>query len=175
MLGLVTNVFNLFSNISLSYSMWPMVLTAYNLPPWLCMKDLYFMLTLLIPGSQAPGKDLNVFLRPLIDELKDLWVAGVKTWDAIDNSVFTMCVALLWTDNDFPARSSRFGWRGQSYKAYLTCNEDAPSLHIRDKNVFFDHRRFLPMTHPMRQNRKFNGKAEKRPPRRRWTTEDILR
>ena len=31
------------------------------------------------------------------------------------------------------------------------------------------------MTHPMRQSRKFNGKAEKRPPPRRWTTEDILR
>ena len=31
------------------------------------------------------------------------------------------------------------------------------------------------MTHPMRQSRKFNGKPEKRPPPRRWTTEDKLR
>ena len=38
-LGLVVNGFNPFGNMSLSYSMWLMVLTAYNLPPWLCMKD----------------------------------------------------------------------------------------------------------------------------------------
>ena len=46
--GLAANSFNPFGNMSLSYSMWPVVLTAYNLPPWLCMKDSYFMLTLLI-------------------------------------------------------------------------------------------------------------------------------
>ena len=38
-LGLVANGFNPFDNMSLSYSMWLVVLTAYNLPPWLCMKD----------------------------------------------------------------------------------------------------------------------------------------
>ena len=48
-------------------------------------------------------------------------------------------------------------------------------MRVRGKNVYFDHRRFLPMTHPMRQSRKFNGKVEKRPPPRRWTTKDILR
>ena len=32
-LGLVADGFNPFGNMSLSYSMWPMVLTAYNLPP----------------------------------------------------------------------------------------------------------------------------------------------
>ena len=32
------------------------------------------MLTLLIPGPQAPGKDMDVFLLPLIDELNQLWM-----------------------------------------------------------------------------------------------------
>ena len=40
------------------------------------MKDSYFMLTLLISSPQASGKDMDVFLRPMIDELKDLWVSG---------------------------------------------------------------------------------------------------
>ena len=31
------------------------------------------------------------------------------------------------------------------------------------------------MTHPMRQSRMFNGKAEKRPLPNRWNTKDILR
>ena len=86
-----------------------------------------------------------------------------------------MRVSLMWTVNNFPTLSSFSRWSGKGYKAYLTYNEDTPSLRIRGKNVYFRHRRFLHMTHPMRQSKKFNGKAEKRPPPKRWTTEDILR
>nr|GFA49824.1 hypothetical protein [Tanacetum cinerariifolium] len=54
--------FNPFGNLSQSYSMWPVILTTYNLPPWLCMKESYFMLTLLIPGPKSSGKDIDVYL-----------------------------------------------------------------------------------------------------------------
>nr|GEX07497.1 hypothetical protein [Tanacetum cinerariifolium] len=47
---------------------------TYNLPPWLCMKESSFMLTLLIHGPKSPSKDIDVYLRPLIDDLKVLWV-----------------------------------------------------------------------------------------------------
>ena len=40
------------------------------------------MISLLIPGPQEPGKDIDVYLRPLIDELKELWSDGVETFDA---------------------------------------------------------------------------------------------
>ena len=66
-LGLTTDGFNPFGNMSLPYSIWLMVLTAYNLPPWLCMKDSYVMLTLLILGPQALGKDMDLFLWSLIN------------------------------------------------------------------------------------------------------------
>ena len=138
------------------------------------MKDSYFILTLLILGPQTPGKDMNVFLRPLINELKDLWVLGLETRDTVDNSVFTMCAALLWLVNDFPTQNNLSGWSGR-YKAYLTYNEDTPSLRVKGKNIYFGRRRFFPITQSMKQNRKFKGKVEKRPPPRRWTTEDILR
>ncbi|KAH7860681.1 hypothetical protein Vadar_016693 [Vaccinium darrowii] len=36
-LGLATDVFNPFGNMSTSYSMWPVVVVPYNLPPWKCM------------------------------------------------------------------------------------------------------------------------------------------
>ena len=49
-LGSATDGFNLFDNMSLSHNMWPVVLTTYNLPLWLCMKPKNLMLTLLIPG-----------------------------------------------------------------------------------------------------------------------------
>ncbi|GJY52090.1 hypothetical protein Tco_0442937 [Tanacetum coccineum] len=46
-LGLAADGFNPFSNLSQDYSMWQVILTTYNLPPWLCMKESSFMLTLM--------------------------------------------------------------------------------------------------------------------------------
>ena len=82
--------------MSSSYSMWLVVLITYNLPSWICMKAKYLMLSILIPGPQSPDKDMDFFLRPLIDELNELWVHGLKTRDAAyENGVFRMHVALL--------------------------------------------------------------------------------
>nr|GEX93623.1 hypothetical protein [Tanacetum cinerariifolium] len=80
-LGLAADGFYPFDNLSQSYSMWPVILTTYNLPPWLCMKDSSFMLTLLIIRSISPGKDIDVYLRPLIDDLKDLWAKPEAIFD----------------------------------------------------------------------------------------------
>ena len=68
----------------------PVVLTAYNLSKWLCTKDLYKMLILLIPDPNAPGKDIDVFLRPLVDQLKELWDGGVVVCDAASKMLFQM-------------------------------------------------------------------------------------
>ncbi|KAF5476994.1 hypothetical protein F2P56_003676 [Juglans regia] len=59
-LGLASDGFNPFNNMSKPYSIWPVLLVPYNLPPWLCMKDPYTMLSLLIPGPKAPGNDIDV-------------------------------------------------------------------------------------------------------------------
>ena len=61
-LGLASYGFNPFGEMSLSYSMWPVVPTAYNLPPWLCMKKEYLMLTLLIPGPIS-HEDSEMYAR----------------------------------------------------------------------------------------------------------------
>ncbi|GKD98422.1 hypothetical protein Tco_1382319 [Tanacetum coccineum] len=109
-LGLAVDGFNPFGNLSQSYSMWLVILTTYNLPPWLCMKDSSLMLTLLIPGPKSPGKDIDVYLRPLIDDLKDLWaLKGVETIDVATGQTFNTKAMLLWTINAFPARSSLSG------------------------------------------------------------------
>ncbi|GKA30687.1 hypothetical protein Tco_0716992 [Tanacetum coccineum] len=42
---------------------------------------------------------------------------------------FNMRAMVLWTINDFPARSSLSGWSGQGYRACPTCNKDTPSVH----------------------------------------------
>lgn len=43
------------------------------------------------------------------------------------------CVLLIWTMNDFPARSMLSGWSGQGYKIRPTYNEDTHSKHVRGK------------------------------------------
>ncbi|GJQ95730.1 hypothetical protein Tco_0006869 [Tanacetum coccineum] len=57
--GLAADGFNPFDNLCQYYNMWPVILTTYNLPPWLCMKESSFMLTLLILGPKSPGKDID--------------------------------------------------------------------------------------------------------------------
>ncbi|KAI9170412.1 hypothetical protein LWI28_027501 [Acer negundo] len=71
-LGLASNGFNPFAIMSISHSTWPVVLMIYNLPPWICMKQLNFIMSLLIPRPSAPGNDIYVYLQPLIDKLKEL-------------------------------------------------------------------------------------------------------
>ena len=40
------------------------------------------MMSLLIPGPESPGKDFDVFMEPLVEELLQLWT-GVPTYDAL--------------------------------------------------------------------------------------------
>ncbi|GJU32802.1 hypothetical protein Tco_1176391 [Tanacetum coccineum] len=161
-LGLAADGFNPFGNLSQAYSMWPVILTTYNLPPWLCMKESSFMLTLLIPGPKSPGKDIDVYLRPLIEDLKVLWDRkGVETIDVASGQKFNMRAMVLCTINDFPARSSLSGWSGQGYKACPTCNEDTPSVRVLSKTAYVGHRRFLKKPHKWRSSREFNGQTDK--------------
>ena len=80
-LGLATDGFNPYGIMSSTYSTWPVILIPYNLPPWMCMKRSSFMLSLLIPGPTSPGNDIDVYLQPLVEELKELWDFGVKTFE----------------------------------------------------------------------------------------------
>ena len=45
---------------------------------------------MLILGPKSPGNNIDVYLQPLIDELKDLWLQGVETWDAKVKKNFTL-------------------------------------------------------------------------------------
>ena len=102
-LGLASDGFNPFRTMSISHSTWPVMLMTYNMPPWMCMKSEYSILSLLIPGPRSPGNDIDVYLQPLIDELKLLWNSGVETYDASRNKTFQMRATLMWTISDFPA------------------------------------------------------------------------
>ena len=84
---------------------------TYNLPQCLWMKQPYIFLPLLIPALKAPGNDINVFLEPLVDELKELWELGVQTYDTFKNETFNLHKALICTTNDFPVYGNLSGWK----------------------------------------------------------------
>ncbi|XP_070660442.1 uncharacterized protein [Malus domestica] len=76
-LGLASDGFNPFGKMRNDHSTWPVVLSVYNLPPWMCMKQPNLLLSLLILGPRSPGKEIDVYMHPLIDELNELWEDGV--------------------------------------------------------------------------------------------------
>jgi hypothetical protein len=80
-LGLLTDGFTPFSRSSTSYWCWPVFLMPYNLPPTKCMKEEVTFLALAIPGPKDSCTKINVFMQPLIEELKVLW-QGVEAYDA---------------------------------------------------------------------------------------------
>ena len=61
-LGLATNRFNLFDNLSTSYSIWPVMLIVYNVSPWKYMKELFIFMSLLILGPKVLGNEIDVYL-----------------------------------------------------------------------------------------------------------------
>jgi hypothetical protein len=80
-LGLCTDGFNPFRSFAAPYSYWPVILTVYNLPPGMCMRLEFMFLSMVIPGPSSPGRNIDVCLRPLIDELAQLWSSGALTYD----------------------------------------------------------------------------------------------
>ena len=71
-LGLASDGMNPFGNLSTNHSSWPILLMIYNLPPWLYIKQKYIMLCMMIVGPRQPGNDINVYLNPLIEDMRKL-------------------------------------------------------------------------------------------------------
>ena len=69
-LAVATDGFNPFGNFNSTYSMWPVLVTPLNLPPWKCVNPLNCFMSLLILGPTSLGKDFDVFLEPLIKRTK---------------------------------------------------------------------------------------------------------
>ena len=57
------------------------MLIPYNLPPWMCLKQPFWIMSMIIPGPTSLGNNIDVYLQPLIDELNQLWENGVETYD----------------------------------------------------------------------------------------------
>jgi hypothetical protein len=165
-LGLCTDGFNPFGSFAALYSCWPVILTVYNLPPGMCMRPEFMFLSTVIPGPSSPGWNIDVCLRPLIDELAQLWSSGTLTYDILRKQNFLMRAALMWTINDFLAYGMLSSWSTHEKLACPYCMENNKAFTLANRgkaSFFYCHRHFLPLNHRYRKNRKdfFVGRVEK--------------
>ncbi|CAL2256573.1 unnamed protein product [Prunus armeniaca] len=168
---------NPFGNMNLHYSIWPVLIYPYNLPPWMCMKEPYVFMTLHIPGPKGPCHDIDVYMRPLIDELRTLWEIGVETYDIYAKQNFHMRAALLWTINDYLAYAYMSGWStsGKLACPYCASNTSHCRLSHGSKTCYLGHRRFLPFDHVWRNQRsQFDNTREIRLAPKRPSGDDVI-
>ena len=76
----------------------------------------FIMMAVLIPGPKQPGNDIDVYLRPLVEELLLLWhEQGVQMWDEYKQEDFDLRALLFVTINDWPALSNLSGQSNMGY------------------------------------------------------------
>ena len=154
-IAMATDGFNPFGFGKSKYSCWPVFVIPLNLPPALCMKEENIFLSLVIPGPEHLGKNLNVFMRPLVDEMKKAW-AGVETYDSFSKRKFTMKVSYHNSIHDYPGLGMFSGWSTHGGLACIDCMADVDSTWLPNgrKYSWFDcHRRFLPPNHSFRDQK----------------------
>jgi hypothetical protein len=75
---------------------------SYNLSPNKCLKEEFIFFALVMLGPKEPKKQMNIFLRPLMEELKELW-QGVDAYDSHLKCRFNLCALYLWSIHDYLA------------------------------------------------------------------------
>jgi hypothetical protein len=133
-------------------------------------KQKHNLLTILISGPTQPGVDMDVFLEPLMEDMKILWEIGVQMLDEYCKDSFTLRAIIFVTINDYP---TLFTLSGQ-FKGKVGCtvciDETAyVSLAASKKIVYMRHIHFLLEGHRyhMRKMDKYfdnNGELHSTPP-----------
>ncbi|KAK1644494.1 hypothetical protein QYE76_062299, partial [Lolium multiflorum] len=106
-----TDGFNPYGMSAAVYSCWPVFVIPMNLPPGVCMRSENMFVSMIIPGPKYPGKNMNVYLEPLVDDLVRGWEGrGIRTYDASKKKYFDMYVWYHTSLHDLPARALFCGW-----------------------------------------------------------------
>ncbi|GKA68408.1 hypothetical protein Tco_0768325, partial [Tanacetum coccineum] len=128
--------------LSSCHSTWLVLLCIYILPPWLCMKQKYIMMSLLIQGPKQPGKDIYVYLFPLIDDMIDLWETGFNIYEAFKKERFQLFAMIYCTIYDFPAYGNLSGYGTKGEKACPICEKNTHSQWLTNsrKTIYMEHR-----------------------------------
>ena len=91
------------------------------------------MMPVLIQGLKQPGNDIDVYLRPLVDEFLLLWKnEGVHVWDEYKQENFGPRALLFVTINDWPALSNLSSQSNKGYQACTHCLDETDSFYLKN-------------------------------------------
>ncbi len=73
---------------------------------------------IIIQGPKQPGNDIDVYLKPLVGDLKVLWrKEGIPVWDEDKQEQCNLRALLFVAINCWPALSNLYGRSNKGYKA----------------------------------------------------------
>ena len=106
---------------------------------------------MLISGPKPLGNDIDMFMEPIMEDMKLLWEDGVKMMDASVKKEFTLKAIIFVTITDYPGLFALpgqiKGWSGCVVCIDGTCYT---YLSISNKLVYMRHKRFLSRKHRYR-------------------------
>jgi len=82
------------------------------------------MLSLMVSRPRQPENDINVYLSPLVEDLKMLWEEGIDVFDRYTGFTFKLHAMLFCTINEFLAYGSLNAYNTKDHKACLICKEN---------------------------------------------------
>ena len=74
------------------------------------MKRQNMFMSLIILGPEYLGKNMSVYMEPLVDDLLVAWNDKVRTYDAVSKKHFNMHIWYHTSLHDLPARAIFCGW-----------------------------------------------------------------
>jgi hypothetical protein len=87
--------------------------------------------------AKQPGDRIDVYLRPLVDDLKISWKPGVpEVWDEYKREEFTMHAMLFTTINDNPAHRNLSVQSKRKGVACPHCLEDTYVVWLRHSKKY---------------------------------------
>nr|GEZ38870.1 hypothetical protein [Tanacetum cinerariifolium] len=116
-------------------------------------------------SPKQPGNDIDVYLRPLIDDMINLSETDVEIYDTYRKERFQLFAMIYCTINDFPSYGNLSGYGTKREKACPVCKNGTHSRWLTNcrKTIYMGHRRALHRHHPYRKKENlFDGTSEDR-------------
>ncbi|RDX79872.1 hypothetical protein CR513_39662, partial [Mucuna pruriens] len=136
------------------------------------------MLFMMISSPRQLENDMDVYLSPLVEDLRMLWDKGVDAFDRNNNPNFKIRSMLFYTINDFLTYGNLFGYSVKGHKTCPICEESTSyhQLTHERKTCYLGHRKFLKVNHTYRRLKKgFNECQENDVPPMALTRDEAMR
>ena len=117
----------------------------------------------MIVGPRQPRNDIDVYLTPLIEELRKLWVDRVDVYDVNLQQTFRLRAMIFCTINNFPAYGNLSKYSVKGHHACPICDKNMTYIQLKHgkKTICTRHRRFLKHYHThSRLKKTFNRTQE---------------